>query len=69
METIAIKPSKNSAKINKSVIMARKVRNYTDEEKREMLREIGAKFCHPSIFGKGRVLGDIVSPLYREIDE
>jgi hypothetical protein len=65
METIMVKPSKTSAKINKSVIMTRNIKNYTDEERDKILRG----FCHPAILGKGKVLGDIVSPLYKEIDE
>ncbi|MCL2845451.1 MAG: hypothetical protein FWE23_08385 [Chitinivibrionia bacterium] len=65
MEAITIKPSKTSAKINKSIIITRNVKNYTDKERDKILRG----FCHPAILGKGRVLGDIVSPLYKEIDE
>ena len=51
--------------INKSIFMTQKVKNYTDEEKSAIL----LRFSHPAIFGKGKVLGDIISPLCKEVDE
>ena len=65
MRTVAIKPTEKS-EINKSVIGARKARHYT---RAELIKRIQVKFLNPEILGKGKVLGDIVSPLYKEVDE
>jgi len=36
---------------------------------KEEFERIALRFSHPAIFGKGKILGDIISPLYKEVDE
>ena len=62
MSVISVKSVKNSV-INKSEIKVKKVKDYTDEER----KKIALKFINPEIYGKGKILGDIVSPLYKEV--
>jgi hypothetical protein len=56
---------KNSV-INKSEIKVKKVKDYTDEERKKILSKF---FDYETLgkFGKGKILGDIVSPLYKEV--
>ena len=52
--------------INKSEIKVKNVKDYTDEERKKILSKF---FDYETLgkFGKGRVLGDIISPLYKEV--
>ena len=64
MSVVLIKSVKKPT-INKSEIKVKNVKDYTDEER----KKIALKFINPEIYGRGKILGDIVSPLYRAIDE
>jgi len=61
MNTVIVKPSRETLSVNKSVIGS----SYAHAEmKRKM-----SKFFDCETLGKVKICGDIVSPLYKEIDD